>query len=141
MRDLHNNVDTARVLSPVALTTTAGAAPKIVDLQGYQGCEFLISYGPVTATNATITPVVKEGDATGAMTSVADANLLGLEANATLGQAASRTSGVSMNVNKRIGYIGTKRYVTCVLVPTVSVAVKCAVLALRGKSGLLPLAT
>jgi hypothetical protein len=31
-----------------------------------------ISYGSVTATNATIIPVIKEGDVTGTMTSVAD---------------------------------------------------------------------
>lgn len=141
MRDLHNNIDTARVLLPVTLTTTAGAAAKIVDLQGYQGVEFIINYGSVTATNATITPTVKEGDVTGTMTSVADANLLGLEANAALGQAATRTSGVSKNVSKRIGYIGTKRYVTCSLFPTVTAASVCAVTAIRGKAGLAPLAT
>jgi hypothetical protein len=56
--------------------------------------------------------VIKEGDVTGTMTSVADTNLIGLELNASIAAAATRTSGVSKNVTKRVGYIGTKRYVS-----------------------------
>jgi hypothetical protein len=55
---------------------------------------------------------VKEGDVTGTMTSVADSDLLGTEALAGLGATATRTSGTSKNVSKRIGYKGTKRYVS-----------------------------
>lgn len=139
--DMHNNIKPARVLSPVALSTTAGAAPKIVDRSGYEGIEFLISYGSITATNATITPIVKEGDVTGTMTSVADAGLLGLEANAAIAAAATRTSGVSKNVTKRIGYIGLKRYVTCLLVPTVTAAAVCGVVGLLGRPHNAPVAT
>ena len=72
MNDLHNNSRTLRALGPVALTTVAGLAGKVLDRQGYGGVEFLIAYGTVTATNATITPVIQEGDVTGTMTSVAD---------------------------------------------------------------------
>jgi hypothetical protein len=96
------------------MATTAGLAGKVIDRQGYGGVEFLISYGSVTATNATITPVVKEGDVTGTMTSVANADLLGTEALAALpAQATSRTSGTGKFVTTRVGYKGAKRYVSC----------------------------
>ena len=114
MNDLHNNCDAQRALGPVAMTTVAGLAGKVLDRQGFGGVEFIINYGSVTATNATITPVVMEGDATGSMTSVADAYLLGTEALAALpAQATARTSGTGKFVSTRVGYVGTKRYVSC----------------------------
>ncbi len=118
MRDLHNQLRIKRSISPVAIGTTGtGQTGKIVDrIQDgvyYDSVEFVFNYGTVTATNAAITPVVKEGDATGAMTSIADADLIGTEALAGLAAAATRTSGVSKNVTKRLGYTGLKRYVQC----------------------------
>jgi hypothetical protein len=119
MNDLHNNSRTKRALGPVALTTVAGLAGKVIDRQGYGGVEFLIAYGTVTATNATITPVIKEGDVTGTMTSVADADLLGTEALAALpAQATSRTSGTGKFVTTRVGYKGNKRYVSAGIAST-----------------------
>lgn len=116
MRDIHNQIRIMRSISPVAIGTTGtGQAGKIVDrIQSgifYEGVEFELNYGTVTATNAAYTVVVKEGDATGSMTSIADADLIGTEALAGLAAAATRTSGTSKNVTKRLGYTGLKRYV------------------------------
>jgi hypothetical protein len=112
MWDLHNNIKIVRSISPVAIGTTGtGKTGAIVDRLGYESVEFELSYGTITATNAVFTPVLKEGDATGSMTSIADADLIGSEANAGIAAAASRTSGVSKNVTKRVGYKGKKRYV------------------------------
>lgn len=112
MRDIHNNMKVVRSISPIAIGTTGtGQAGKIVDRQGFNSVEILLGYGTITATNAVITPVIKHGDVTGTMTSVADADLLGTEASAGIAAASTRTSGVSKNVDKRIGYIGGKRYV------------------------------
>ena len=113
MDDLHNNIKVVRALGPVAMTTSAGLAGKVLDRKGYGGVEFVVSYGAVTATNATIAIVVKEGDVTGTMTSVADADLLGTEALAALpAQATARTSGTGKFVCTRVGYKGKKRYVS-----------------------------
>lgn len=117
--DLHDSIKIVRSISPVA----GAATGKPIDRAGYAGVEVEISYGTVTATNATIIPVIKEGDVTGTMTSVADASLIGLELNASIAQAATRTSGVSKNVTKRVGYIGTKRYVSCTTLQTVTAGV------------------
>lgn len=113
-RDLHNNVKVLRVVSPVAIGTTGtGQVGKIIDRAGYEGVEFIVSYGTVTATAAVYTVTVKEGDVTGTMTSVADADLIGTELAAGLAAAATRTSGTTKNVTKKIGYAGIKRYVQC----------------------------
>ncbi len=123
MRDLHNNIKAIRAISPVAVGTTGtGQVGKIIDRKGYRGVEFILGYGSITATNAVFTVTVKEGDATGAMTSVADADLLGTESAAGIA-AGVRVSNSNKNVSKRIGYIGTKRYVQCGIKSTVTAAV------------------
>lgn len=110
--DLHNEIRAIRSISPVAIGTTGvGQVGKIIDRQGYGGVEFILDYGTVTATTAVYTVTVKEGDVTGTMTSVADADMLGNELLAGVGATATRTSGVSKNVSKRVGYKGGKRYV------------------------------
>lgn len=134
--DMHNNIS-AKCGGEAAGAVTG----KVIDRAGYEGVEFLISYGAVTATNATLTPTVKEGDVTGTMTSVADANLLGLEANAAIAAAATRTSGVSKVVVKRIGYNGLKRYVSCSVAQTVTAAARVAVVALLARPHNAPVAT
>jgi hypothetical protein len=112
MRDIHNRMRVIRSISSVAIGTTGtGQAGKIVDRKGFGTVEFAIGYGAVTATNAVFTVVVKEGDVTSAMTSIADADLISTELAAGLAAAATRTSGVSKNVTKRLGYTGLKRYV------------------------------
>lgn len=141
MRDLHNNIDAERVLHPQAKTTIAVTQGKVIDLRGYEGCEFIISYGSITATDATLTPVVKDGDATGSLASVADAYLLGTEAGAGIAAGTPRTSNSNKNVTKRIGYIGTKRYVSLGISSTVTAATIVSVEAIRFKPSRAPVAT
>lgn len=117
--DLHDNIKVVRSISPIGQAATG----KIVDRSGFLGVEVLMSYGTVTATNATVIPVIKEGDVTGTMTSVADTDLIGLELNASIAAAATRTSGVSKNVSKRVGYKGAKRYISVTTLQTVTAAV------------------
>lgn len=123
MKDSHNTMKVTRAISPVALGTTGtGKTSVVIDRAGYEGVEFIYGVGAVTATNATVTPVMKEcSTSNGSFTSVADADLLGTES--AIGQAATRTSGVSKNVTKRVGYRGSKRYLTIGLVNTVSAGI------------------
>jgi len=117
MNDLHSNTRSERGWAAKAASGGAAAAA-ITDRQGFGGVEFYISYGAVTATNATATILVKEGSVTTTLTSVADADLIGTELLASLPVAdttGTRTSGVTQYVTKRIGYKGNKRYVQCSL--------------------------
>jgi hypothetical protein len=117
MRDLHDNVRTKTVISPLAIGANATKSGIVIDRQGYGGVEFIASYGAVTTTGTIVTLIVKEGDATGTLTSVADSSLLGTEALASL-LAGARVAGTGKEVTKRIGYTGVKRYVTVDAVQT-----------------------
>lgn len=124
--DMHNNVKVQRVIAPIAIGANATKSGKVIDRQGYGGVEFIASYGAVVTTGTIVTLVVKEGDVTGTMTSVADADLLGTEALASLPvQATARTSEVGKNVSKRVGYKGSKRYVSVDAVGTGTTSVGC----------------
>lgn len=112
MTDLHSNIRTKTVISPVAIGANATKTGNVIDRQGYGGVTFIASYGAVTTTGTVVTLVVKEGDATGSLTSVADADLIGTEALASLAAATPRTAGSTKEVTKRVGYRGIKRYVS-----------------------------
>lgn len=119
--DLHNsNKFVLSVIPQTVGTTGTGRTGKVIDRSGYQGVEVFVQYGSITATNATFTATFFEGDTTGAMTSVANTNLIGTQAALGVGVAATRTSGVSKNVVHKAGYIGLKRYVSVNVKSTVT---------------------
>jgi len=109
--DLHANIKQVQAIIPAAIGPNATKTGAVIDRQGYGGVEFLVSYGSVTTTGSIVTVICKEGDVTGTLTSVADADLLGTEALASLLAATPRTAGTTKEVAKRLGYIGNKRYV------------------------------
>ncbi len=124
IKDLHGNMRTKTVIAPVAIGANATKTGLVIDRQGYGGVEFVASYGSVTTTGSIVTLVVKEGDVTGTLTSVANADLLGTEALASL-LAGARVAGTGKEVTKRVGYIGTKRYVSVDAVQTGTTSVGC----------------
>jgi hypothetical protein len=124
-QDLHHNVKLTRVIAPVAIGANATKTGKIIDRLGYGGVEFLTSFGAVTTTGSVATLVVFEGDVTGTMTSVADADLLGTELLASLTATTPRTSGTSKNFSAKVGYKGSKRYVRADVVQTGTTSVGC----------------
>ena len=131
-RDLHHSILAKRAIAPTTVGTTGtGHTSPTIDRLGYQGVEFIASFGSVTATNATVAMKLLECDTTGgSFTTVAAADLLGTLAAFGIGATASRVSGVSKNVAKQIGYIGRKRYLQVSEVPTVSAGVNVDVVAL-----------
>ncbi|TIM07602.1 hypothetical protein [Mesorhizobium sp.] len=112
MDDLYSGLNVIRAIAPVAVGTTGtGQTGKIIDRKGYIGpVLFDIGYGSITATNATLSVTVKEGDVTGTLTSVADADLIGTEAAAGIAAGTPRTSNANKLVAKKIAYKGGKRY-------------------------------
>lgn len=142
MNDLHNNVRAKRVIAPIAIGANATKTGVVIDRQGYGGVEFVASYGAVTTTGTIVTLLVKEGDVTGTLTSVADADLLGTEVLASLPvQATARTSEVGKNVTKRVGYKGSKRYVSVDAISTGTTSVGCiSIEALLHSPGVAPTA-
>lgn len=131
--DLKNNIKVMRSIAPVAVGTTGtGQTGKVIDRAGYESVTFVLNYGSITATNAVLTATIKEGDATGTMTSVADADLIGTELAASVGATGTRTSGTSKAVAKTVGYKGVKRYVQALVKSTVTAGTLVAATAVLG---------
>jgi len=140
-RDLHNNVDIVAVIPPITVGTTGtGRTGSVIDTRGYDAVELAINYGAITATAATFTVTVLEGDVTGTMTSVANGDLLGTESAAGLA-AAVRVDGSTENVSKRIGYIGSKRYLRADVESTATAGTPISVNAVLTRAARAPVAT
>jgi hypothetical protein len=106
--DLKNDIKSLNALNIQAITTNATTAGVEIDTQGFDSVTFEILTG--ARTDGTVTPLIQESDTSGSYAgSVADDDLIGLEANAALSAAQSRSI---------IGYVGKKRYVKLSLVST-----------------------
>lgn len=113
MRDIHNNINPVK---PAVITITNANTPivsGIVDTQGYDGLEFIIATGTLSDADATFVVLVEEDSAVGmgTATAVADIDLLGTEL------LAGFTFALDIGCRK-IGYIGSKRYVRCTVTPS-----------------------
>lgn len=103
MRDLHNNINGARGISPAAIISANGTTTgQTVDVTEFNSLEFIFLSGAIT--DGTFTVTVYEGDASDMSdeTAVADVDLLGTE---------PIFAATDDNTVKRVGYIGNKRYV------------------------------
>ena len=111
--DLFNSINLKRGISPYDHATgDAAVVSQIIDMQGIDALVFAIATGSLADADATFTVLIEESDDSGmsGATAVADADLLGTEA------LASFTFGSDDKCFK-IGYKGSKRYVTCTITP------------------------
>ena len=117
MRDLHNNIDVRRAISPVVAINDTPIVSQIIDCAGFDGVEFAIITGTLADLDATFAVLVEHGDASNLATAAAvpDSQLLGTEAGASFTFADD-------DVTRKIGYIGTKRYVRLTITPTGNLA-------------------
>lgn len=109
--DLHNSIKVTQAVKPQVVSSNTTTVGTIIDLAGYETCEFAIAYG--TMPDADIVPLLEEGDASNLSdaAAVADGDLLGTEAEA----GATQTTDEVVN---KLGYRGGKRYVRLSLVST-----------------------
>jgi hypothetical protein len=112
MRDLHNNINVRRAISPVSVADNTAQVSQIIDRQGYNSLEFVISTGALADADATFTVLVEHGDAANLSdaAAVADTGLLGTEALASF-------QFDDDNETRKIGYVGSKRYVRLTITP------------------------
>lgn len=103
MKDLHNNIKVLSAIAPAAIVAAdATKTSAIIDTKDFKSLEFAVQSGAIT--DGTFTGTVYESDAddmTGE-TAVAAADLIG---------TAPVFIATEDNVVKKVGYIGTKRYV------------------------------
>lgn len=114
MRDLANNLDFKRGLSPVAAVTNLNTpyVSQILDTKGLKGAVFAILIGANTDADATFTVLVEDGDVSNLSdnAAVADENLNGTELLAGF-------QFDDDNEVRKIGYHGNKRYVRVTITP------------------------
>lgn len=113
MRDLINRLHPVRAISPqAARTDNTAIVSQIIDLAGYEGLAFLINIGANTDTTVTFTPLVEHGDQANLSDAAAvpDAQLTGTEALASF-------QFDDDNEVRKIGYVGSKRYVRLTITP------------------------
>lgn len=112
-KDLVNNFEIRRAISPVSVADTTPSVSQIIDMQGLSAVMFGILTGSIADADATFAVLLEESDDSGFSTSnaVADADLVGTEALAGF-------QFDDDNETRKIGYKGSKRYVRLTITPT-----------------------
>ncbi len=117
MRDLYNNIEVRRALSPVAvaLANNDAQVSEIIDMRGWKSMVFCILTGGLVDADAVFTVLIEDGDDSGLSdnTAVADVELLGTEALISFDFADDDDA-------RKIGYRGEKRYVRMTITPTLN---------------------
>lgn len=112
MRDITDNLDLKRAISPqAARTDNTAIVSQAADLHGYDGAMLAINLGANTDANATFALLIEDSDNNSDYSAVADEYLNGTEA---LGGFAFDDD----NELRKIGYTGIKRYLRATITPT-----------------------
>ena len=112
-KDLHNNIDVRRVISPVSVGDDTPQVGQIIDHQGFGAAEYLMLGGSLADSNVTFTLLLEESDdpAMSGATAVADGDLIGTEALAGFQYDDD-------NETRKLGYKGIKRYTRLTITPS-----------------------
>ena len=111
-KDLHNNIDIKRAISPVSVADNTAQVSQILDTRGYESVELVIATGSIADADATFTVLIEDGDSATLTdaAAVSDTFLLGTEALAGF-------QFDDDNECRKIGYVGGKRYVRATITP------------------------
>jgi len=122
MRDGSSNIQVKRSTSSISgAGDDVAQVGEIIDTQGYDSLTFVINTGVLVDANATFAVVVDEGDDSGLSGSnaVVDADLVKQDpSSATAPEAQASFAFGDDNEVRKIGYIGSKRYVRLTITPT-----------------------
>lgn len=113
MRDLASSIAVRRAISPAAaITDNTAFVSQIVDLAGFESAMFVINAGSLADADATFTTLVEHGDQANLSDAAAvpDSQLTGTEAAASL-------TFTDDNAVRKIGYVGSKRYIRMTVTP------------------------
>lgn len=104
MKDIASHLDFLQAFPPKAAVTDGTAqVSNVVDLQGYDAAMLALTVGTLTDTDAVWSVLLEESDDNSTFTAVADKDLVGTEALAGFTYADD-------NECRKLGYIGSKRY-------------------------------
>lgn len=119
MKDLINNIQVKRAISPVVVTDNTAQVSQIIDRQGYDSASFLIETGTVADADTTTVVLLEEGDdaALADAAAVADADMIS-QSTSTTPELAAAFQFDDDNEVRKIGYIGAKRYLRLTITPS-----------------------
>lgn len=138
MKDQSREVSVRPAVSPTRSSNNAAIEGAIIDCAGFDAVTFAIQVGAMAAAAPTLTPTLHHGAAANLSDAevVPAAQLVGTIAGATFSKAAG-----DANKAKKIGYIGTRRYVRLTLTPAANDdPLDCSALAILGQARALPVA-
>lgn len=112
MRDGLDKVNVRVAIAPVVVGDNTAQVSNIIDTQGYEKVTFLIALGTLVDADATFAVTVQHGDAAN-LSDAAAPNTIELLGGLTL----SSFDFSADNAARKIGYIGSKRYVRITVTP------------------------
>lgn len=111
MKDLMNNIDVKRVISPVSVADNTAQVGTVVDRKGFDSVTYVIATGSIADADCTFTVLLEESDTSGSgYAAVADADLIGTEVLAAF-------QFDDDNECRKLGYKGSKRYTRLTITP------------------------
>ena len=112
MQDQFNEINVKRVISPVSVADNTAQVGQIIDKKGFQALTYVIALGSIADADATFVVLVEDGAAANLSdaAAVADAELIGTEVLAAF-------QFDDDNEVRKIGYVGSKRYVRLTITP------------------------
>lgn len=111
MRDLASNIAVRAVIAPAVTSDNTASVGTVIDRLGFDSLAYVIATGTLADADATFTVLLEESDASGSgFTAVADADLIGTEADASFTFAND-------GVVRKLGYRGHKRYTRLTVTP------------------------
>jgi len=111
LRDLANNIDLKRALSPVSVADNTAQVSQVLDTRDYGAVMLAVAIGSFADADATTTVLIEESDASGSgYAAVDDAYLNGTEVLAAF-------QFDDDNECRKIGYTGNKRYIRATITP------------------------
>lgn len=113
MKDLANNIDVRRAISPVSVSNDTAQVSQIIDMLGYRSLTFAIAIGSIADADADFVVLIEHSDASdmSGSSAVPDVDLIGTE-------VAAGFRFDDDNETRKIGYTGSKRYVRLTITPT-----------------------
>lgn len=115
-RDGMHNIKVAIATAPVSESGNTAIVSGIVDTQGYDSLTFYISSGILSDAGATFTALLEDGEISTLSDNAAVADVDMLPSGTGQEAAASFTQDDDSTI-RRLGYIGSKRYVRLTITP------------------------
>lgn len=117
MRDLLNNIQLKRALSPVSVSDNTAQVSQIIDRRGYDSVTFGILIGSVADADTTFTVLLEEGDVSNLSDAAAVADADMLSQSTSVPETAAAFQFDDDNEVRKLGYLGTKRYLRLTITP------------------------